>query len=218
VIAEDAPVAEPTDLLAELQGSTNRLLNGLDAEGWSDADVAAPSLCAGWTRGHLLSHIARNADGITATLHGALRGEIVARYPRGWDARNKDIDDGSARPAAAQLADVRDSAARLEQAFDAIAAADAWDRPTDRKPAGLGLGLVAAARGRDPPRRPGRRVPSEAVARPPDRHPDPRDARHPGRTHRPADPRRDRISVDRRAGRAHVDERTTRRADAGQRT
>lgn len=123
---------EPTDLLAEFHASTTRLLSGLDAEGWTDADVAAPSLCEGWTRGHVLSHIARNAHGITATLEGALRGEIVKRYPHGWDARNKDIDDGAARPLAAQLADVRDSAARLDQAFDAIAAADAWDRPTDQ--------------------------------------------------------------------------------------
>ena len=90
----------PIELLAEFHASTDRLLAGLDADSWTDTDVAAPSRCDGWTRGHVLSHIARNADGITGTLEGALRGEIVARYPHGWDVRNKDIHDGSARPAA----------------------------------------------------------------------------------------------------------------------
>lgn len=123
---------EPRELLAELHASTTRLLTGIDAEEWTEPEVAAPSLCPGWTRGHVLAHIARNADSITATLEGALRGEIVKRYPHGWDARNKDIDDGAARPLAAQLSDVRESAARLDDAFEAIAAADAWDRPTDR--------------------------------------------------------------------------------------
>lgn len=123
---------EPTELLAEYRTSTTHLLTALDAEDWTDADVAAPSLCDGWTRGHVLTHIARNADSITNTLEGALRGEIVKRYPRGWDARNEDIDDGASRPLAVLLADVRESAARLDQTFEAIAAADAWDQPTER--------------------------------------------------------------------------------------
>lgn len=129
---------EPSEFLGELVASTTRLLTRLEAAGWTDTDVAAPSLCDGWTRGHVLTHIARNADGMTGTLEGALRGEIIMRYPYGWDARNKDIDDGAARPLGAQLTDVRDSAARLDDAFAAIAAADAWDRPTERnRPASI---------------------------------------------------------------------------------
>jgi maleylpyruvate isomerase len=88
-------------------------------------------LCEGWTRGHVLTHIARNADGIADTLAGALRGEIVDRYPDGWDARNAAIAAGADRPFAELAADVRDSGSRLGQAFAAIAAADGWELPTE---------------------------------------------------------------------------------------
>jgi maleylpyruvate isomerase len=129
---DDLLVSKPMDDLDLLQTSTASLLGELDEAGWTDADLAAPSLCAGWTRAHVLSHVARNADSISTTLEGALRNEIVARYPYGWDARNKDIDDGAARPAAELLADVIQSARRLDSAFAAIDASDAWERPSDK--------------------------------------------------------------------------------------
>lgn len=123
---------EPTAVLQALRASTSDLVHGVEAEQWSDADIAAPSLCAGWTRGHVLTHIARNADGITATLAGALRGEVVPRYPDGWDARNAAIDAGAGRPVTAVLSDVRDSAERLDRVFGAIGDADGWHLPTDQ--------------------------------------------------------------------------------------
>jgi maleylpyruvate isomerase len=122
---------ELTSQLQTLRASTADLLRGLDAAQWSDADVAAESLCRGWTRGHVLTHLARNADGIAATLQGALHGEIVPRYPAGWDARNADIEAGAGRPAAALLTDVRESAERLDRVLGAVHEADAWDRPTE---------------------------------------------------------------------------------------
>jgi maleylpyruvate isomerase len=124
---------EPTDVLLALHAATADLLAGLDRLSWSDEDVAAPSLCKGWTRGHVLTHIARNADGIAETIAGALRGEIVERYPDGWDARNAAIDAGSSRPFEVLVADVRDSASRVVAALDDVAAADGWELPTAEK-------------------------------------------------------------------------------------
>jgi maleylpyruvate isomerase len=123
---------EPTAFLPALRASTADLLQGLDAEQWSDVDVTAPSLCEGWTRGHVLTHIARNADGIGATLAGALRGEVVARYPDGWEARNLAINAGADRPMAVLLTDVRESAERLDRVFAAVADVDGWQLPTDQ--------------------------------------------------------------------------------------
>ena len=40
-----------------------------------DLDVTAPSLLPGWTVGHVLTHLARNADSMTLALAGAERGE-----------------------------------------------------------------------------------------------------------------------------------------------
>src|ERR1700710_619678 len=124
---------EPTVDLQALRASTANLVQGLAAEQWSDADVAAASLCEGWTRGHVLNHIARNAEGIAATLAGALRGEVVERYPDGWDARNAAIAAGADRPMAELLADVQATAERLDRVFGAIAEANGWQLPTERE-------------------------------------------------------------------------------------
>jgi maleylpyruvate isomerase len=117
--------------LTEVRASSSALLAGLSAERWSDADVRRPSVLPGWTRAHVLTHIARNADGITATLAGALRGEIVARYPGGPAGRAADIEAGAGRSAADLLADVRDSANRLDRVYAALADSSGWDLPTD---------------------------------------------------------------------------------------
>jgi maleylpyruvate isomerase len=124
-------MSEPTAMLLALRASTADLLQALNAANWSDDDLRAESLCAGWTRGHVLTHIARNADAIADTLSGAVRGEIVERYPGGTPARNAAIADGAERPFAAQVADVRESAERLDRVFGAVTEAGAWDRVTD---------------------------------------------------------------------------------------
>ena len=129
-------VPEPTAALHALRASTADLLQGLAAEKWRDTDVAEPSLCDGWTRGHVLTHLARNADGIAATLAGALRGEIVERYPGGRTARDAAIEDGAHRTFAELRADVEESAERLDRVLGAVADSGAWDRTTaEERPA-----------------------------------------------------------------------------------
>jgi len=117
--------------LVEVRASTSALLAGLDAERWTDADLRAPSALPGWTRGHVLTHIARNADGIAATLAGALRGAVVPRYPNGSAGRDADIEAGSARGAVELIIDVRDSADRLDRLFGAVTDASGWDLTTE---------------------------------------------------------------------------------------
>jgi maleylpyruvate isomerase len=125
----------PTARLTSLRSSTSALLRGFSVEHWSDADVRAPSLCPGWTRGHVLTHLARGADGIAATLAGALRGEVVPRYPNGRAGRNSDIEAGAGRPIAEILADVTASAERLDRVLGAVADADGWQLPCDDRSA-----------------------------------------------------------------------------------
>jgi maleylpyruvate isomerase len=117
--------------LGALRASSADLLTGLEASRWADADMRAPSALPGWTRGHVLTHLGRNADGIAATLAGALRGEIVARYPDGSAGRAADIEAGSGRNAVELTADVRESAARLDRVFGAVADAGGWELPSD---------------------------------------------------------------------------------------
>ncbi len=91
-----------------------------DLEGLTDEVARRPSLLPDWTVAHTLTHIARNADGHVLMLHAAARGEVGAQYPGGIEQRNADIDAGGDRSAAALVADVRDSNARLEAAWLAM--------------------------------------------------------------------------------------------------
>ena len=116
--------SELAEQIERVREATQRLLAGLDA--LTDADVARPSLCPGWTAGHVLTHIARNADGLCRTLEGARRGEPVPMYDS-TQARNADIEAGATRTAAELTADVARGAQALDDAWAGLDAA-AWDR------------------------------------------------------------------------------------------
>jgi maleylpyruvate isomerase len=87
-------------------------------------DVTAPSLLPRWTIGHVLTHLARNADSMTWALEASERSELADRYPGGVEGRNADIEAGAGRPAPEQVADVTTTDARLDAAF---AAHTRWD-------------------------------------------------------------------------------------------
>src|SRR5215470_6503891 len=113
---------EASHSLDRLAAATGRLL--ATATALSDAQAREPSLLPGWTRGHVLSHIARNADGMVNLLSWARTGTETPMYASA-ESRSADIEAGAGRPAADLTADVRESAAR----FAAEAAAmpgDAW--------------------------------------------------------------------------------------------
>jgi maleylpyruvate isomerase len=113
---------EASHSLDRLAAATGRLL--ATATALSDAQARESSLLPGWTRGHVLSHIARNADGMVNLLNWARTGTEIPMYASA-ESRSADIEAGAGRPAADLTADVRESAAR----FAAQAAAmpdDAW--------------------------------------------------------------------------------------------
>lgn len=98
-----------------LQDSHVRLRRTL--AGLTDAGARRPSLLPEWTVGHVLTHLARNADSHVRMLEGARRGEVADQYPGGNEQRAADIEAGAGRPAAELVADVVDRAGRLEIAW-----------------------------------------------------------------------------------------------------
>lgn len=110
--------------LAEITAATRDLL--ATAARLDDADVRAPSLLPGWTRGHVLTHVARNADGGTRLLTWARTGVESYEYPS-LEARAAEIEAGADRPAATLLADVRQSADQFADAY-ARMPDEAWNR------------------------------------------------------------------------------------------
>ncbi|MFG2037134.1 maleylpyruvate isomerase family mycothiol-dependent enzyme [Dactylosporangium sp. NPDC048998] len=114
--------ADPLVLDPELERATARLL--ATVRGLDDAALAAPSRCPGWTRGHVLSHLARNADAYVNLLTWARTGVRTPAYASP-QARDADIEAGAARPLAEHLADLEAAAARFAAAIDATPA-EAW--------------------------------------------------------------------------------------------
>ncbi len=98
-----------------LAESTDRLLTTVAA--LTDDDLRAPSRLPGWTRGHVVSHLARNADSLVNLLNWARTGIPTPQYASPED-RVAGIEAGAPRPAKEQLLDLEDSAAR----FAALAA------------------------------------------------------------------------------------------------
>ncbi len=93
------------DLLDALDRETARLEHTIGRL----AGVHGPSLCEGWTRGHVLSHLARNAEGIAALVRAAVDGSGETMYSSA-QARDADIDEGATRDLDVQARDVHDTA------------------------------------------------------------------------------------------------------------
>src|ERR1700722_15458099 len=90
----------------------------------SDEQVSEASGLPGWSRGHVLTHIARNADGLRNLLTWAKTGQETQQYAS-LAAREADIEAGASRSAAALGADIASSA----RAFTDLAGElppDAW--------------------------------------------------------------------------------------------
>lgn len=113
---------DPRPLLEQITAATEEFL--ASAAGLSDADVREPSLLPGWSRGHVLTHVARNADGGGRLLSWARTGIEAAEYPS-KEARAGEIEAGAGRGAAQLLADVRESADRFAAQY-ARMPAEAW--------------------------------------------------------------------------------------------
>lgn len=109
-------------LQAELASATNQLL--ATAASLTDADLAAPSLLPGWTRGHVLAHLTRNADSYINLLIWARTGIRTPQYAS-YETRSAEIEAIAAHPAVRHLADLEDGAARFATAIRDLPAA-AW--------------------------------------------------------------------------------------------
>ncbi|MEU4448527.1 maleylpyruvate isomerase family mycothiol-dependent enzyme [Actinosynnema sp. NPDC050801] len=106
--------------------------NALDAhrrlaaviEDLTDEQVAEPSALPGWTRGHVLAHLAN----VTVAFAGQAEheGTKVEPYPGGRPARDAAIEAGAGRSAAEHRAAIADAAARLAKAWEDVRD---WDTP-----------------------------------------------------------------------------------------
>ena len=107
--------ADPLDLIDEVHRATDRLLSTVRT--LDEGAVAGPSGLPGWTRGHVLTHLARNADGLINLLTWAKTGVETPQYVS-LEQREADIQAGAPRPLGEQLSDLEAASARFAAVAD----------------------------------------------------------------------------------------------------
>ncbi|MCE3551894.1 maleylpyruvate isomerase family mycothiol-dependent enzyme [Pseudonocardia sp. RS11V-5] len=105
------------DGAAHLRGLMDRM---------GDEAFQAPSALPGWTRAHVLSHVARNAEAMMNLLHWARTGEETPAYADDTQ-RDADIATGAQRDPAAIREDVVATSDKLAQVVKAMPE-EAWSR------------------------------------------------------------------------------------------
>ncbi|WP_457255398.1 maleylpyruvate isomerase family mycothiol-dependent enzyme [Pedococcus sp. P5_B7] len=88
------------------------------------ADLRAPSLCEGWSRAHVLAHVARNAEAIQRLAQWAVDGEPRPMYPGGTKGRDAAIEEGAAKPGPTSPDDHRPAGAFADDLAVTAAALD----------------------------------------------------------------------------------------------
>ncbi|WP_216853412.1 maleylpyruvate isomerase family mycothiol-dependent enzyme [Phytoactinopolyspora halotolerans] len=106
------PITAATDRLIITAGTLN-------AE-----TLTGPSLCPGWSRAHVLTHVARSADALTNLLTWARTGKETPAYPS-REARQADIEAGADRSLDDLIEDVKIASDRFASAVTELPA-DAW--------------------------------------------------------------------------------------------
>ncbi|EHR59830.1 maleylpyruvate isomerase family mycothiol-dependent enzyme [Saccharomonospora cyanea] len=87
--------------------------------GWGEPEMSAPSGLPGWTRKHLIAHLAANADALGNLVHWAATGERTPMYSSP-EQRAADIEAGAQRPAHELTVWLRESAERLAAAMASL--------------------------------------------------------------------------------------------------
>jgi maleylpyruvate isomerase len=126
--------SEPSNA-GPVSAATERLIRS--AVTFDAGALLQPSLCAGWTRAQVLSHVARNADALTNLLRWATTDVETPMYPS-VEARTADIDTGAARRPEEIVEDLRSAADRFSAAVTAVPD-EAWERQ-------VRMGAAAAGR------------------------------------------------------------------------
>ena len=115
MVGDIADVARDCGLARSAQQALAARLEAL--VGADQLDLRAPSRLPNWTRAHVVTHLARNADSHARMIEGAGRGEVLEQYAGGVQGRIDEIEEGVERSERAILADFAQSTAALEAAW-----------------------------------------------------------------------------------------------------
>ena len=112
-----------TEVRRLLTEATHRLLG--DTIAVTDEDWRSPSRLPDWSRGHVATHLARQADALGRLVTWARTGEPQAMYGSD-EERNAQIEAGAGRSGLELQIDLDTTAGRLDEEFAALDAAQGW--------------------------------------------------------------------------------------------
>ncbi|RZT19883.1 maleylpyruvate isomerase [Kribbella sp. VKM Ac-2569] len=110
-----------------------------------DATARADSALPGWSRGHVITHIANFSEAMTRQVDQALQGRLVEVYDGGRPARDAAIEAGADRPAAELRSHVSQAVTTLLASWDKVGPTD-WPLPILHRNSNLSAGLQATWR------------------------------------------------------------------------
>ncbi|CAM5694994.1 maleylpyruvate isomerase family mycothiol-dependent enzyme [Streptomyces griseorubiginosus] len=85
----------------------------------TDSGFTRPSYLPGWSRAHVVAHVARNADALVNLLAWARTGVETPMYASG-DQRAREIEEGARQPAEKLRAELLEADGRLAEEFAAL--------------------------------------------------------------------------------------------------
>lgn len=123
-----------------LQDANARLVRTVD--GLTDDDWEVATGLPGWSRAHVVAHLALNSEGLAGAMGGVVAGEPVPMYAS-QEARDGDIEELAQAAPVELRARLLAGVTELEDALRAVPE-DAWGAAIERTP-GSGRAFVAAA-------------------------------------------------------------------------
>jgi maleylpyruvate isomerase len=119
--ADRSALEHATRGLAEVRTATERLHH--EVARLDDAEIGLLSRCPGWTRAHVVTHLARNADALVNLLTWARTGVEHPMYASRAD-RDADIEEGAKRLAQVIREDLLAACTRLDDAAGRLTGSD----------------------------------------------------------------------------------------------
>jgi maleylpyruvate isomerase len=124
-------------VVAALADATNRLVRTVDA--MTDEQYAEPSLLPGWTRAHVVAHLALNAEGLGGAVHGITSGVPTPMYLSN-EARDSDIEQVSALPPTRLRERLLASSGLFADAIGHLTD-EGWSEKIERVPGGMQISV-----------------------------------------------------------------------------
>lgn len=124
------------ELIRHADHSLVRTVDGLSEAAWAE-----PSLLPDWTRGHVVAHLALNAEGLSRVLTGAHLGQPQAMYDSS-EARDTDIDELATAPVPDVRSRLLASTTSFRRALTTMREED-WEARFERTPGGPSFAVAS---------------------------------------------------------------------------